>query len=137
MKIAAKCQFKAREESLRWWDVYPCVLQKTLKITLDSTGPEFVIDLQGMFLQLVLWKGARARHKLGTCCLWLFISIYCIAVLNFKTFFFPWRRCELSNLLIVCRIYRCFQVSRYQVSWYVNQPRGLTVWCANIPLSVV
>lgn len=90
-----------------------------------------------VFCSWFLWKGARARHKSGTCCLWLFISIYCIAVLNFKTFFFPWRRCELSNLLIVCRIYRCFQVSRYQVSWYVNQPRGLTAWCANIPLSVV
>lgn len=80
-------------------------------LVLDTSQVHFVSDYLSLFIALLFWI--------------------------LRLFFFPWRRFELSNLLIVCRIYRCFQVSRYQVSWYVNQPRGLTAWCANIPLSVV
>lgn len=80
-------------------------------LVLDTSQVQVVSDYLSLFIALLFWI--------------------------LRPFFFPWRRCELSNLLIVCRIYRCFQVSRYQVSWYVNQPRGLTAWCANIPLSVV
>lgn len=90
-----------------------------------------------VFCSWFLWKGARARHKSGTRCLWLSISIYCIAVLNFKTFFFREEGVNWAICRLYVEFYRCFQVSRYQVSWYVNQPRGLTAWCANIPLSVV
>lgn len=80
-------------------------------LVLDTSQVHVVSDYLSLFIALLFWI--------------------------LRLFFFPWRRCELSNLRIVCRIYRCFQVSRYQVSWYVNQPRGLTAWCANIPLSVV
>lgn len=80
-------------------------------LVLDTSQVHVVSDYLSLFIALLFWI--------------------------LRLFFFSWRRCELSNLPIVCRIYRCFQVSRYQVSWYVNQPRGLTAWCANIPLSVV